>query len=301
MTLIFVLYALIALTFVIAKSALFYAKPIFLIGIRMVLAGAILLGYLKAFKKNSLKIDKEDKYKFLRVALYHIYLSFILEFWALQYLSSSKTNIIYSITPFIAAFIAYYFYQEKLNIFKKTGMFLGILAIIPVLIAQYNPSEGASLLRFSTAECVMLIAVFCGAYAWFLIKDLMNKGYSLVLINGFAMAIGGVAALITSLIFEFLIPTFIYNHEVVLVSNYFKFFLWISALILTSNIIVYNLYGFLLRKYSITFLTLAGFLSPVFGAILGYFLLGEPITWHYLASLGLITLALYIFNVQERL
>lgn len=300
MILIFVLYALIALTFVIAKSALFYAKPIFLIGIRMIIAGTILLSYLKVFKKNKLKIAKQDFKYFLGVALYHIYLSFVLEFWALQYLSSSKTNILYSITPFVAAFIAYYFYQEKLNKYKKIGMFLGILAIIPVLIAKYNPLEGASLFRFSLSEASMLIAVFCGAYAWFLIKDLMNKEYSLILINGFAMTVGGLWALMTSLIFEVFIPMFIYKHEIILVSNYPKFFLWVGALILTSNIVVYNLYGFLLRKYSITFLTLAGFLSPVFGAILGYFLLGEPITWHYLASLALITLALYIFNVQER-
>ncbi len=308
MTLIFVLYALIASTFVMAKYALFYAKPIFLIGVRMVLAGTILLGYLKLFDKNNFKIDKTDTKNFLLVALYHIYLSFILEFWALQYLSSSKTNIIYSITPFISAFIAYYFYKEKLNIYKKIGMLLGILAIIPVLVAQYNPQESGSILNFSTAEVAMLAAVFFGAYAWFLIKDLMNKNYSLILINGFAMLVGGIGALATSLIFEVLIPVFSeYNKygqvsfaNINLVSDYYKFFLWIGALILTSNIIVYNLFGFLIKKYSITFLTLAGFLSPVFGAIGGYFLLKEPISWHYLASLALITLALYIFNVQER-
>ena len=301
MILIFILYALLALSFVIAKAAVLTAKPIFLIAVRMILAGGILLSYLKIFHKTKFSIAKTDIKSFLSVALFHIYLAFIPEFWALQYLTSSKTNIIYSITPFVSAFIAYYFYGQTLTRRKKVGMFLGVLAILPVLVAQYNPTEGASLFKFSLAEVALLIAVVSAAYAWFIISDLMAKNYSLVLINGAAMLIGGFWALLTSFIFE-IIPAYARGFGVAsppLINNFYAFGFWVLLLILISNVIVYNLYGLLIKKYSITFLTLAGFLCPAFGAILGYFIMGEPITWHYIISLITITIALYVYNVRD--
>jgi drug/metabolite transporter (DMT)-like permease len=71
-------------------------------------------------------------------------------------------------------------------------------------------------------------------------------------------------------------------------------------LIVFANFIVYNLYGWLLRHYSLTFITFAGFLCPIFGAIFGWLFLNEKITWHYFASLICISFALYIFYSEEK-
>jgi len=59
------------------------------------------------------------------------------------------------------------------------------------------------------------------------------------------------------------------------------------------------MYGTLLRKYSITFLTFAGFLCPLFGTFFGWFFREETITWHYWVSLSAITAALFIFYREE--
>ena len=79
MGMIVLLYALLASTFVFAKFALDFASPVFLIGFRMTLAGSLLLGYLLLFKRESLKIKKEDLFIFLRVSFFHIYLAFLAE------------------------------------------------------------------------------------------------------------------------------------------------------------------------------------------------------------------------------
>lgn len=291
MVVIVLLYALLASTFVFAKFALDYAAPIFLIGFRMTLAGSLLLSYLFLFKRNKFSIKKEDRFLFLRVAFFHIYLAFLSEFWALQYVSSSKTNLIYSLTPFIAATLSYFLLKEKLSIKKIFGMVLGIAGLCPILFLHSNSEIGGDFLNISIPEIVLLVAVVSASYAWFDIKKLMTKGYSLLMINGIAMLVGGIGAFCTSFATE--------GFDRAPVSDWPSFLKFVLCLIVLSNVIFYNLYGYLLKKYSITFLTFAGFLCPVFGTFFGWFFRDESITWQYWASLCTIGVALYIFYREE--
>ena len=292
MFLVVLLYALLASTFTIAKIALSYAKPFFLIAFRMIIAGSLMMGFLYFFKRKSFIIKKEDIGLFLKASVFHIYLAFVLEFWALQFLSSSKTNLIYSATPFIAAFLAYILLSEKLGVKKFIGMLIGFLGLIPIFLTQTDVREMTmELLSVSLPEVVLLFAVISGAYAWFIVKRLLDKGYSLLMINGFSMFVGGLFALLTSLWFEGITESPIFD--------LWPFLVWTSLLILVANIIVYNFYGWLLKKYSVTFVTSFGFLCPVFGAFYGYFFLAENITWHYFLSLACIGLGLFIFYREE--
>ena len=71
------------------------------------------------------------------------------------------------------------------------------------------------------------------------------------------------------------------------------------SLILIANIICYNLYGYLLSRYSPTFLSFAGFMTPLFAAFLGWLFLGEQVTWHFFATIGFVILGLYLFHEKK--
>lgn len=288
MFLIVLLYALLASTFVFAKFSIDYAAPIFVIGFRMTLAGSLLLGYLLLFKRKSFKLRKKDLFLFVRVAFFHIYLAFVAEFWALQYITSSKTNLIYSLTPFIAAALSYFLLKERLSKRKLIGMVLGVLGIIPILAVQGSSADFSSI---TTAELVLVIAVVSASYAWFDIKKLMAKGYSLLMINGFAMLTGGLGAFLTYYATK--------TPGEPATTNFWEFFKYVSILVILSNVVFYNLYGWLLKRYTITFLTFCGFLSPLFGVFMGWIFRGEAITWPYWVSLSLITIALFTFYREE--
>src|SRR5690606_16661016 len=90
-------YAILASTFTIAKVAVGYADPLFIIGIRMVFSAPLMFLIHRFQKAPSFSIAPKHWYLFLGVSLFHIFLPFIGEFWALQYVSSAKTAITYSL------------------------------------------------------------------------------------------------------------------------------------------------------------------------------------------------------------
>ncbi len=291
MILIVLLYAVLAATFVFAKYAVAYAAPTFLIGFRMIVAGIALLCFCLLKNQGRLGVAKNDWWLFLKTALFHIYLAFTLEFWALQYVGALKTTLIFSATPFIAALLSYFLYNERLNGAKKLGIFVGTVGLFPVLLyAGQGAGAVSSFISVGLPDLALMIAASSAAYAWFLVKELMHRGYSFVLINGLAMLLGGILSLITSLFIDgFTLP----------ISDWGAFLWWVGLLVLSANVIVYNLYGWLLKRYSLTFLSFAGFLCPSFGALYEWGITGQPVSWHYLVSLFFVMLGLYIFYRQE--
>ncbi len=292
MFLIAFLYAVIALTFILAKNTLCYAKPFFLIGVRMLLAGGLLLGYQRLFRAKHFTIHKGDHWLFFKVALFHIYFSFTLEFFSLQYLSSLKTTMIFSSTPFISAILAHFLLQERLTKKKIFGICCGLVGLVPVLIAQASGSEAAcrELLKISFPEVILFLAVISAAYAWFLVMELMNKGYELSMINGVAMVVGGALSFLTAWCVEGLQAP---------VTQWLPFIGWLTLLIIAANFIVYNLYGFLLRRHSIVLISFAGWLCPSFATLYEWLFLSGQITWHYGVSLIFVVLGLYLFYQDE--
>lgn len=292
MVLVILLYAVLAGTFIIAKNAVMFATPCFLIGFRMIMAGSMLLAFQLYKNRNVLKTIKPAHYKkFFIAALFHVYFAFVLEFWALQYISPLKTVLIYSLTPFISAVLAYLLLGYALTRIKVVGIVIGTLGLVPVLISHGTGEQGFStFLSISLPEMVLLVAVFCAAYAWFLVKKLMDLGYHFALVNGITMLIGGSLSLVTSFVLEGITPA---------VTDWQSFLFWTFLLIFFANGVFYNLYGWLMHRYSITFISFAGFLCPVFATIFEWAFLQGAITWHYLLCLVLVTGGLYLFYKDE--
>ncbi len=289
MVLVVLLYALLALTFTLGKAAVSYADPLFLVAARMIIAGPLLLAIHAVRNGFSWHFSRKDIFNFFQVIVFHIYLSFIPEFWAFQYVSSIKVNILYATTPFIAMFFSYLLYKEKVTVSQLFATIIAFLSLMPLMLKD-NWCAG-EILSFALPELFLLVSIASAAYAWFVIKKLMNRGYSLFIINGIAMFGGGVMSFITWLL--------VHQQGVNPVCELMPFILSVAGLIVLSNIIVYNLYGWLLNHYSVNFVACAGFLSPLFGALYGRIFLNETLGWqHWVAMIG-ITLALYLFFIMS--
>lgn len=313
-----VLYIFLASTFVIGKAALVYSQPIFLIGMRMTLGGILLLAFVRLFHKDQWKIKKEDFWLFAQIAFFHIYLSFILEFWSYKYVTASKAAFMFNLTPFITALFSYLFFREAMSCKKWTGLIIAFFGSLPVFVGKESAAEIATKHFFgilSVPEICLLLSATAGVYGWVVMKKLVvNKNYSPILVNGIGMFYGGLAAFLTSFVFEEKPLLKSASHSTIMNSSnpnslpvlfnaswsdFFVFMGYVFLLILIANIIFYNFYGFLLKKYTPTFLALVGLLCPLFAAFLGWVFLGETVTWTFFVSVAIIMCGAYIFYKDE--
>lgn len=284
MILVVLLYAICALMFTVSKWALSTAEPIFFMSIRMILAGALL--FLWAFIRENLDIKtiltkiKEHWIVFGQLVLFHVYLVYICDLCALKNISSSESAFLYNLSPFVSALFSYILLNERMSYKKWIGLLLGSSSLFMGFSAS-----------FSWPHFLTLIAVLSGSYGWILVKKLVQIGYSPIFINSFAMFSGGLIALVTSRLMEPWSPVPVYDWHSFIKATF--------LIVVIANIIFYNLYGYLLKKYSATFLSFAGFLCPVFTSLFGYMFLQESISPQLIVSFLLSVIGLFIFYQEE--
>ncbi len=284
-------YALLALTFVIGKQVVALAHPLIIISLRMILGGSLLLALIALQNPKKLCMGKANWPLFFKVAFFHIYLAFLLEFWALQHLPSSHVNLIYSFTPLCSVALSYLINRETLNQNKIIALVLGSIGLAPSFF-QNIAAQTAPFKIHLVAEIALLIAVISSTYAWFDIAKLM-KTHSILLINGVSMLLGGFGALITACL--------LLKPSSFCISQPLSLGLHIAALIILSNFLFYNIFGSLLRHYSLNLLSFAGLLSPFFGAIWGKVLLGEQVDGQFIFAMISLSFALAIFFRDEQM
>lgn len=295
MFLITMLFAAWSSVFAISKATLEHSTPIFLTAFRMLFASLLLLGYLFYKKKISFKLTKATFFSILVLGVLNIYLTNILEFWGLQYLSASKTCFIYSLSPFFAALFSYLHFKEKMTPKKWLGMCIGFTGIMPVLYAQSKTEMvSGSFFSFSLAGLAVVGAALFSVYSWVLLRILVkNNNLSPLIANGLSMLFGGSLALIHSFFVDKWQPWPV-------IAGHTAPFLYGTFLItFISNIVGYNLYGYLLKKYTATFMSFMGLLSPFFASLSGWLILGEKPSLMILGSTCIVILGLWIHYQEE--
>ena len=293
MILVILLYAMFASVFTIAKTGLLYTQPFFFVGSRMLLAGILLLGYIFFFQKQHFKFNKSHLGKFLLLAAFNIYITNCLEIWGLKYLTSFKTCFIYSLSPFFSALLSYFMLSETMSYKKWIGLFIGFAGFFPILLSQTSSEEQTGhFLLFSWAEIAVMLAAASSVYGWILLGQLVRDSeYSPLMANGLSMTLGGSMALIHSFLVE--------DWQPIPVLSWIPYLECSLLLIVVSNLICYNLYGQLLKKFSATFMSFAGFTTPLFTAVFGWYYLGESITLPFYLSTVIVFTGLAIFYQEE--
>ncbi len=285
------MHALFGSSIPISKVLLNFSTPIFLAGIRMVVAGVLLLGYKYLRTYTDLYINKKHLWLYLQIIVVGVYLKYVLRYWSLNYMSSGKLAFLLNIGPFVAALFSYYAFNERLSLKQWLGLIIGFVGIIPMLLTTSTAEQLLGEIAFiSWPELILFIAVACHCYGMIVSRKLIkDNNHSPVMVNGVRMLGGGLLALPTAFLIEGVAP----------VNNIPLFVGWLAVLILVSNIICHNLYLNLLKYYTVTFISLTDFLSPLFSALYGWLFLHEVITWHYYVSGIIIFLGLYLFYQDE--
>ena len=292
MYLIFIMYALFGTSFPISKMLLKYTTPIFFTAIRMIIAGLLLLAYQIGYAKHQFQFHRRHWSMYLQIIFFGVYITYILRFWGLAQLSAAKTAFLFNTAPFFTALYAYLMEKERLSKTQWLGLMIGFFGILPMLMTSSAIEQSyGEFLMFSWAELAVLAAVASHSYSWMVMRRLIKvERYAPTVVNGICMTIGGTGALFTAMAFE--------KPSTIVDLGYF--ISWLLIVILISNIICHNLYGYLLQKhYSPTFLSFTGFLGPLFAALYGWLFLKEKISWQFGMSTCLVLCGLYLFYQHE--
>jgi len=294
-SLVVVMYATWSSIFSLGKMTLQYAPPLFLTAFRMSLAGLLLLFFFRFVKGTSFKFDRKQWLSLILLAFFSIYLTNILEFWGLQYLSAAKTCFLYSLSPFFAAFFSYLHFKEKMNRNKWLGLSIGFIGFFPVLLTQTGSEELFQAFGFfSWPTLAIMGAALCSVYGWILLRLVVkDQAIAPPVANGVCMLIGGCFAFTHS----FFVDS--WNPLPIAVGKGLPFLQGALLMTLISNIICYNLYGMLLKRYTATFLSFMGLLSPIFASMTAWLFLGETPSWTIFLSTAIVSLGLWVVYRAE--
>lgn len=294
MYLIFLLYALFGSVFTAGKIGLEHTEPFFLIGSRMLLASFVILAYLLVFDRKAISVPKSSYLKLFLLGAFNIYLTNGFEFWGMQHISSAKTCFIYSLSPFFAAILSFLVFGEKLGKKKSFGLIIGFLGFIPILWDSSGAGESSpdSFAFISLAEFSVMLAALTTVYGWILMRQLVLDNIPPLVCNLYSMFIGGAFSLAHSALFETWNPVPITGS----ISGYLESTLW---MMIVSSLICYNLYGYLLKRYSVTLMSFAGFTTPFFVALFSWFMIGETLNLGFYLSAVIVLLGLTLFYQEE--
>lgn len=280
--------AIAAVGFPTAKIVLAHVQLFFFVGMRLLISGLFLFGYHYITTGTRIRYRKSDLLMLLKLAFFGFFLCFVCSIGALKYATATKASFLYNLTPFINALFSYFYFAEKMTTKKWVGLGIGFFGFIPMLLANgHAQSDG---LIVSWADLLLIIAVSTYAYGMILTRKLMLSGhYSSTVINGTAITAAGIFSLLASCFFD----------ARPLVNHFSSFDFLMFSLACLSLITGYTIAGFLLKHYTATFLSFAAFTMPFFAALYSWLLLGEHITWHFLASTVAVIIGLYIFYTEE--
>lgn len=287
----FLVFFLWSLSFPLGKSLVLVSSPVFLTAFRMTFAGTLLLGYL-AFKKELPPLTKKVFLSLTLLALFSVYITNILEFWSLERLPAAKTCFIYSLSPFITALLSYFHFKEKMTPMKWLGLSIGTASALPVIFS--SSKDLSTLFYIAWPELAAIGATFASVYGWIILRILVKENLSPLFVNGMSMLIGGLLALATSFFFDRWNPIPIEAGHISTV------LLIVTLLTFLSNIFCYNLYGYLLKKYTATFLSFFGLLSPIFASFHSWVILGEEPSLTIISSTAILLLGLWLVYREER-
>lgn len=289
------MYAVWSSVFSLSKIALHDAPPLFLTAVRMLLSGGLLLVFLTFTKRHLFKLNRAQILSIALLAFFSIYLTNALEFWGVQFLSAAKTCFIYSLSPFFSAFFSYVHFKEKMNRNKWIGMTISFVGFLPVLMMQTGSEELFNAFGFFSWPALAIMgAALASVYGWVLLRIVVkDQALSPWMANGTSMFLGGAFALVHSLCVENWQPT------PILTGHLLSFSKNLLIMTLLYNILCYNLYGYFLKRFTATFLSFIGLLSPIFASLNAWIFLGEPISWTILFSTAIISVGLWIFYRAE--
>ncbi len=273
-------------TFVALKIGLRGTPPLFGVGLRQLLASFILL-IVVYWRRFPIPLDRLAVKQYLTVGLLNFFLSYSLTYTGTQYIYSNISSLLWSSIPITTAIVAHFALpNERLRVMKALGILIGFSGVILIFLG-YGFGKSENLI---VGMLFVMGAVLVGTWPGVYLKRHSARANPIVL-NAVAAGIGGMAALLSSLVLES--PSDMVwsplNIGIILFLAVFGTALaWVS-------------FFYLLQHIEVVKLSFVGFIAPIIAMFMGIIVLGETLPPIVFLGAFLVLLGIFLTDVRSYL
>lgn len=254
-------------------------------GMRFLLAGFILLGFLFITNRKQLKVKRSKIFVLILLGIIQTTVLYYFFYISLSNVSGMEGAILSSSEIFLAMLLAHFYYKNDHMNWKKTvGIIAGFTGII---LANWGQEFQFDFQM--TGEGYMILSGLTSAVAVILTKELATD-ISPVTLTGWQLTIGAIVLLLIG------VPQLSEN---ALVFTPYALGLLIYSAFLSS--IAFALWATLLKYNKAGEVTIYKFLAPVFGTFLSAWLVpGEGFNLMFIAAVGFVAFGIIIMNYTKK-
>lgn len=274
------------------KAAITQVPFSFYVGVKLILAGLILLGYRLIIQRKSLYIEPQHRLYFLQIMLCGAIGAQYLKYWGLQYVSASKAAFLFNSSPFFVALFSWVRWRERLNYMQWVGLCISFVGLLPVLVTT-TPLEQfiGTLGIFSLPELAILTASALHAVSFTAKRTMLHTLHAgTTQINGLYLLSGGIWSLGNWIIAG--MPAT--EHMFITALGYGTLTTFIGKIVCSSLTL------YLLHFYSATFLSFMEYWYPLCVAYWSWLLWGETVPYYYWLSACIILSGQCIFYLNHK-
>ena len=266
-------------TFPAAKIALRDIRPFDMALLRFVLAAAILWPLGERARRGR-TIDRADHRAFWLLGALAIPLNQGLFLVGLQWTTVGHSALLYALTPLFVMLLAAWRLRERVTLGRAAGILLAFAGVLIVLL-EYGIELSAG--QF-TGDLLILLAVLAWSYYTVLGKPYIQK-YGAMVVTARAMTYGTILFLPIGLVS-------IWNFHPASVGTD----AWLGLLYcaIGTSVIAYTLWYWALNFIDAAQVAVFNNFQPVIATVLGWLLLGEPITLTFIAGGVLVLIGVFV-------
>lgn len=272
-----------------AKIGFQYADPIFLSGIRFILAGLMLVPVMWVMKVDFKHALKHWRFMLL-FAFVQTFLQYGLFFMGLHKVPGAVSSIIIGAGPLFVAIMAHLTLKDdKMSVRKMLAILIGLSGIVFISLAKGGFEKASS--TFYTGVGLLLLSNLIGSFTNIMVVKKKSAKISPIALTAFANFTGGIMLLITSFLYEkpqnFNFPLEFYGAV-----------LWLA----TISAVGFSIWYTLLNRpgVKVSELNIWKFIIPVAGAVLSWlFVKGESPDMPTVIGIVIITFALLLMQAPK--
>ena len=238
----------------------------------------ILTGRKITFNKSSVKL-------YLVVGVLSMGLSYLCTYWAMSYIPSSLSAILWATFPLFNGILAHFMVSaERLNMRRLTSIFLAIIGVVLILSDQRLVFN----IEVLVGCLVVILGVIFASYPNVYIKT-HGKDFDPMVLTAMSLLIGGIIHLTGALVSgQFADMSWTFRN--IAAAAYLGIF--------GSAIAFFTLFS-LLRQIEVVKLSFVTFLTPIVAALVGLLFLHERITLKEIAGILLIFSGLFMYDFMK--